>query len=230
MNLVRIGKYTADDRMSGLIGENYFALLVLSRFGISLGFGDKTIKEVCVENQVDTDTFLAIINLMASNNQPLATEKTLSLDCLIDYLEHSHRYFLKFLLPEIRKKLLAALNDDETDLNRAVVGYFDKFAAAMKKHTVNEDKKIFPYVRSLLKGNKIESQPIVLARQHEQIELSLSEFKTILIKYYPARKANRINSFLFDIFNYEKDLASHNAVEEFLFQPAIDALAQNAVK
>ncbi len=40
-------KYSATDRMSDLICENYNLLLVMSRFGLSLGFGDKTVEQVC---------------------------------------------------------------------------------------------------------------------------------------------------------------------------------------
>ena len=40
-------KYGAGDRMSDLICDNYSLLMVMSRFGLSLGFGDKTVQEVC---------------------------------------------------------------------------------------------------------------------------------------------------------------------------------------
>ena len=39
--------------MSDLICENYPMVLVMSRFGIALGFGEKNIGEVCRQNGVD---------------------------------------------------------------------------------------------------------------------------------------------------------------------------------
>lgn len=39
--------YEADDKMISLIRDNYDLLQSLGRFGINLGFGDKTVKEVC---------------------------------------------------------------------------------------------------------------------------------------------------------------------------------------
>ena len=54
--------YEADDKMITLISDNYNILQSLGRFGISLGFGDKTVREVCEEQEVDTFTFLAIVN------------------------------------------------------------------------------------------------------------------------------------------------------------------------
>jgi regulator of cell morphogenesis and NO signaling len=217
--------------MSNLISENYSALLVMSRFDIALGFGEKSIGEVCRDNQVDTHTFLAIINLMVSENQIIPSSGTeISVESLIDYLHKSHDYFLNYRLPEIREKLSKVLNSGEGDLNKAVLEYFDKFVAEIKKHMLNEDKKVFPYVKSLLTAKTKDKYPISFSKQHEQIETRLTEFKNILIKYYPAQSTNKINSVLFDIFNCEKDLASHNAVEEYLFLPAIEELESKTGK
>ena len=52
--MYRIGRYDADDRMCDLVCDRYPVLLVMSRFGIALGFGDKTIGEVCRDSGVDT--------------------------------------------------------------------------------------------------------------------------------------------------------------------------------
>ena len=54
--------YEADDKMISLIADNYSLLDSLGRFGINLGFGDKTVSEVCKDQGVDTYTFLAIVN------------------------------------------------------------------------------------------------------------------------------------------------------------------------
>ena len=51
------GKYTETDKMSDLICENYPMVLVMSRFGIDLGFGEKNIGDVCRQNEVDSCTF-----------------------------------------------------------------------------------------------------------------------------------------------------------------------------
>lgn len=225
MSKFRIGKYSPTDSMIDLISENYFALLVMSRFDMAMGFGDKNVSEVCRYNRVDTGTFLAIINLMVNDNQVMCSSDTfVSLESLMDYLHSSHNYFLDYRLPEIREKLAAALNTEEQDLNKAVLQYFDKFVDEVRKHMVYEDKKVFPYVRAILQNKNNSRYPVAFSKQHEEIESTLSEFKNILIKYYPSKNTNDINSVLFDIFSCEKDLASHNAVEDLLFLPAIERL------
>ena len=53
---------TKNIKMADVIHTNYFALSVLNRFGIELGFGDKSVEEVCKQNNVDLDFFLDIVN------------------------------------------------------------------------------------------------------------------------------------------------------------------------
>ena len=41
--------YEANDKMISIISDNYNILQSLGSFGINLGFGDKTVQEVCEE-------------------------------------------------------------------------------------------------------------------------------------------------------------------------------------
>ncbi len=47
------GQYKSADKLSYVIANDYRLLQVMSRFGISLGFGEKTIMEVCRQCGVD---------------------------------------------------------------------------------------------------------------------------------------------------------------------------------
>ena len=60
-------KYKPTDKMAGLIDDNIMLLMVMSRFGMSLGFGDKTVQEVCSTQHVDCNTFLAVANFISSD-------------------------------------------------------------------------------------------------------------------------------------------------------------------
>ena len=66
--MYKTSKYTLTDKMSYLICDNYTLLQVMSRFDLSLGFGDKTVQEVCRENGVDCRTFLAVVNFMIEDS------------------------------------------------------------------------------------------------------------------------------------------------------------------
>ena len=223
----RTGKYTKDDPMSDLVSDNYRILLLMSRFGIGLGFGESSIGEVCRANGVDTSTFLIVTNMMLYDEIPADAYDKVSMEGLLSYLHNSHDYFLGFRLPAIREKLAAAVGTG-SDLSRAIMKYFDDYTAGVHTHIAYEEEVVFPYVRALLEGRRQQDYSIdIFSRHHDQVETLLTEFKNILIKYYPSASTNEINNVLFDIFNCENDLASHNAVEDLLFVPAVGRLEKS---
>ena len=57
--------YHATDTMRSLINDNSQLLMVINRFGISLGFGEKSVDEICEEQSVDAETFLAVANFIS---------------------------------------------------------------------------------------------------------------------------------------------------------------------
>ena len=221
------GKYRETDKMSDLICENYPMVLVMSRFGIALGFGEKNIGEVCRQNRVDTCTFLTVVNFLVEEVSVPVTNisKCLSIDTLITYLHNAHSYFLDFRLPHIRRKLTDALEGCPKDVAFVITRFFDEYADEVNKHMTYEEKTVFPYVRKLLQGEKDPKYNITIFRKHhDQIEMKIVELKNILIKYYPGPGSNLLNSVLFDVFATEQDLISHSLVEDNLFVPAILAL------
>ncbi len=71
--------YEADDKMISIIRDNYNILQSLGSFGINLGFGDKTVREVCEEQEVDTYTFLAVVNFTINGYKEYDNADRLSL-------------------------------------------------------------------------------------------------------------------------------------------------------
>lgn len=211
--------------MSDLVCDNYPVLLVMSRFGIVLGFGDKSIGQVCDENGVHTDTFLAVVNLLLDEGDPEEYKSDISVGALLGYLHNSHDYFLNFRLPAIRRNLLGVIDCGAKDIAIAILRFFDEYVAEVQKHMRYEERTVFPYVTALLNGvHPGEYSIAVFRKRHDQVEAKLTELKNILIKYYPATSSNELNSVLFDIFTCEQDLASHNYIEDYLFVPAVQEL------
>ena len=99
--------YTAQDKLKDLISDNSRLLMVLNRFGISLGFGERSVKESCELQGVDVATFLSVANFIGKNERNV-TE--ISMASLISYLKQAHVYFLDYVLPMIRRRLIEAID------------------------------------------------------------------------------------------------------------------------
>jgi len=222
-------KFTPRNRMSDLINEEASLLSSISRFGISLGFGDKTVKEACDANNIDCNTFLAVINFLSEGNVEAADAyNNLSITSVIQYLKNSHTYFLEYKLPSIRTKLLEAIDSTAQSNPYKVLfmKFFDEYFDEVHKHMDYEDRIVFPYVLKLLAGEKSNKYKIsYFEDQHSDVDSKLAELKNILIKYYPSNGINfRLNDVLFDLLSCEKDLATHNQVEDYFFVPVIEAI------
>lgn len=218
-------KYSATDKMGDLICGNYNLLLVMSRFGLSLGFGDKTVEQVCEQQGVHTGTFLAVVNFM-DDECGVSDEHCpqVSIDALVSYLRQAHSYFLDFNLPAIRRKLIAAIDCSQNDVAFLILKFFDEYVNEVRAHMEYENRVVFEYVDKLLREKKLQDgyNIKVFAERHNQIEVKLTELKNIIVKYYPANANNNLlNSVLFDIYSCEKDLCSHCRVEDYMFVPLI---------
>ena len=194
LNLFRMNKhlrYAETDKMSELICENYKLLLVMSRFGLSLGFGDQTVKQVCEQQGVHTGTFLAVVNFMEDECcVPESYREDISVEAFVDYLRRGHSYFLDFNLPVIRRKLIDAIDCSRDDVAFLILKFFDAYVNEVRAHMEYENEVVFKYVYALLEGREAGDYSIgVFAARHNQIETKLTELKNIIVKYYPAKLA-----------------------------------------
>lgn len=222
--------YEASDKMISLIRDNYNLLQSLGSFGISLGFGDKTVKQVCDDQNVDTNTFLAVVNFTINGYREMDDVSRLSVPTLLQYLKASHDYFLGFQLPFIRKELVDAL-DENDNLARLILKLYDEYSRSVTLHMKYEEKTVFPYVESLISGKPMANYAIdMYSKHHGQESTKLRELKSIIIKYFPGDclRNNQLSATLYDIYNNEEWLALHAEVEDNIFIPAIKYLEEKS--
>jgi DNA-binding NarL/FixJ family response regulator len=222
--------YEPDDKLISIISDNYNTLQSLGSFGINLGFGDKTVQEVCESQNVDTYTFLAVINFTINGYRNYEDADRLSISTLMQYLKASHVYYLDFELPHIRRSLEGAL-DEKDNLARLILKLFDEYAYSIRKHMQYEEKMVFPYVEELEKGNVSSNYDIeTFSKHHTQIDRKLSELKNIIIKYLPSDglRNNQLTAALYEIYNCEQWLKEHADVEDEIFIPVIRRLEKKS--
>lgn len=222
--------YKETDKMCDIICDEPSILQMMSRFGIPLGVGEKTVSDVCNLANVDTTTFLAVANFIKSGAEisDYYIDKV-SISSLISYLGQAHTYFLEFQLPAIRRKLIEAVDcSQKNEVAYLILKFYDEYMGEVRKHMQHENKKIFVYVNRLLEGKRTKGFEISqFARSHVGIDKKLQELKNIIIKYYtPSENADLLNNVLYNIFDCERDLRIHCEVEDSLFVPAVQILEE----
>lgn len=216
-------RYIASDKLKDLISDNCRLLMVLNRFGISLGFGEKTVKEGCESHGVDVATFLAVANFIGKGDREI---EGISLASLISYLKQAHVYFLDYVLPMIRRRLIEAIDCSGSDeVAFLILRFYDEYVVEVRRHMEYENRKVFTYVEALLRGEKDSRYSITLfAEKHNNMDKKLKELKDIIVRYYPEQSNDLLTSVLFDIINCEQDLSQHCEVEDYIFVPAVKKL------
>ena len=218
--------YEADDKMITLIRDNYDLLQALGSFGISLGFGDKTVMDTCEDNGVDCYTFLAVVNFSINGYGDFDDDEKLDVRTLLHYLDASHKYYLDFLLPFIRRQLSESLDEDNS-LSKLILRLYDEYAHEIKRHMMYEQKTLFPYVESLLEGHTVSNYNVeTFSKHHGVADKKLRELKLLIIKYLPSDglRNNKLTATLHDIYDNEAWLRQHAMIEDYILVPVIRRL------
>ncbi len=225
-------KYHESDPMSDVISDDYRMLQILSRFGITLGFGDKSVAATCKAAGVDVPTFLTVVNYVKDPTHAHINDmvEQVSLPALMQYLKNSHSFFVDFRLPSIRRRLIEALNCSASNqIAFLILKFYDEYAAEVGRHMEYENTHVHPFVESLLRGELPQETFVTVVDQHSNnhlsIEKSISELKSIIIKYYPNdSNAQLMGEVLMEIFMTEEDLQTHCHMEDTLFAECVRRL------
>ena len=227
-------RYKYNDSLSEMISNDYLLLQVLSRFGISLGFGDSNVGEVCQENNVDTDTFIAVCNFISWGVKPTFDEyTTLNVGSMLTYLRNSHNFFLEFMLPSIRLKFVNAVDcSTHNEIGFLILKFFDDYVDEVRKHQQYEAEHFYDYVERLTQGRRPAGFSLAHFEEdkahHDHDKLiagKMRDLKNIIIRYCPsANSREQLNDAMLHLCEFEADMASHTQLEDTIFMPMVSLL------
>ncbi|MDL2227358.1 hemerythrin domain-containing protein [Odoribacter sp. OttesenSCG-928-L07] len=221
--------FTANMKLSDLLFANYNLIFILSRFGIKLGFGEKTVEEVCLKYGVSTSFFLMIANVTTFENYyPEINEiQSLNVEELINYLHASHIYYREDKIKSIEKQL-NNLYEDNKDYKIIFNRFFSEYKNEVINHFDYEEDIVFPYIKDLM-HNKISVNYNInrFEKNHSNIEDKLDDLINILIKYLPVEgNDKKREEILFTVFLFSKDLYKHNLIEEKILIPWVKQIEE----
>lgn len=228
-------------KMADVIHKDYLLLPVINRFGIQLGFGDKTVEQVCSDYKINPSFFLDIINTYHDEYYfPMEKMQLYPVDMIIDYLLKTHEYYKKQALPEIelkieRVKQSCSVNCENFDL---IEEFYRKYKEELLFHLDNEEEKFFPYIKALAQQEhniddlnnfrkKYAFSYDVHSDEHENVQVKLLDLKNIIIKYLPPHYDQGLgNDLLSSLFVFEKDINDHERLEDVILLPALQRIEQ----
>jgi regulator of cell morphogenesis and NO signaling len=226
-------KFSKKMKFADLISANYNLILTLPRFGISLGFGDKSVAEVCMKHRVPTDFFLLISNVYSFDDYiPDKKEvETTDMQMLIPYLMASHRYYLNERLPHIEEHLNRIVDSMDDKYGKALKRFFIEYKNEVSEHFIYEEKTVFPYIKSLISGKQSVAYRIRdFEHAHNNIEDKLNDMMQIIFKYLPDNvPQTEAIGVVFDIFRLSSDLHKHSLIEDKALVPYVKLLEKRLI-
>jgi len=226
--------------MSDVIINNPYLMLLLEHFGIDVPLQEKTMHEVCCDNNINTEIFLTFANLYNRNNYvPKAPFSFTDVLTIVTYLKNSHKYYSEEIYPNILSTI-KQMNELNTHKEMALVEkFFGTYFSEVKEHLDYENKTVFPYILELIE--KIENPDYPMRQtnfsvdeyqeHHNDIEEKLDDLKNLLIKYLPQKNDQILRrKLLFSLFELEYDLNIHSQIEDLILIPLVGKIESHLKK
>lgn len=209
--------FTSRMKMADMIASNYDLILMLPRFGIPLGFGEKSVKEVCRDNNVDDHFFLTVCNIYTFDDFRPDDDEISRIDnrLVAEHLRASHRYYLEERLPHLQHHL-DHITEHAGQSGEILRKYYADYCREVREHVRREEKNL----DGVEKGErKVDSY----LKSHDNIKDRLSDLTQIIYKYLPGECLNEeMMELVFDILQLSRDLEKHAMIEELLLVPPED--------
>lgn len=232
-------------KMADVIQMNYMLIPVIHRFGIELGFGDKTVDQVCEENEVDLNFFLQLVNAYHDQDYfPKEELQSIPVREIIAYLKMTHASYLNNTVTEIEQKIksLELEGSEDKKYIALIRNFFEGYKSELTEHIMREEDVVFPYVLTvdeIIKTEQFTDQNKKVfesfsieeyEEEHDDVEEKLMDLRTIMIKYVaPPANTNLYHSIIQDLFRLEEDLNYHSRIEDKVLIPKI-VLMEKSIK
>jgi len=217
-------------KVADLVDMNFHLLGVLSRLGIKPGFGDKTVEDICRENNFHTETLLVICNVYSFDDYlPSARDLgSIKAEDIIRYLRLSHEYYLDSALVVLEESVSKMLEPCRDSHKRIIWQFFLSYKEELRKHFEFEENTVFPHFNALKAGNPGKKALDDIEQGHSSIGEKISDLKNIVMKYLPPEcNATDTDATLLYIFFLEEELERHTAIEDKVLTPIMNRLSGN---
>ena len=213
-------------KMADLLKGNRSLLSLISRLGMDLGVGEKSVDDICRRQGISTRLFLLLCTVSTCEQYPQVPAQLEDLDILelVRFLKASHKYYLEIQLPTLRERLSQMGGSGVAILEHFVQNYSNEVV----NHYDYEEQVVFPYIEQLIAGRRTEGYDIAqFEKNHSNIVEKLSDLQNIIIKYLPTDSPfERRAQILEEVYNMEDDQVSHALIEDRILVPMVMQLEQ----
>ena len=200
-------------KMADLLEKDASLLGVFARMGLSFGYGDSTVEEVCRAAGIDARSFLVICKVYAQSGWRPGPEDLEGVDngVIVTYLSRSHDYYVNVALKDLAADIGRMMFPCEEAHQKVIWKFFSDFKEELTKHFEYEETKVFPFVDDPAARIALGSYE----EDHSGVEETLEDLRNLVMTHLPA-SADQQEAFkvLSGINSLEADIRRHILLEE----------------
>ncbi len=213
-------------KMADFISGDHRLIAVLYRLGIGLGFGERTVEEICRASGINSDTFMLIANIYTVEHY-IPTQEILDAADMMDivkYLHASHSYYLDIEFPDLEKELEELISPCNPAQKAVISKFFADYKKEVENHFAYEEDIVFPYVKSIINGRRIAGYSIdKFEEHHDNIQEKVDDLRNIIMKYLPKECDSVVAlRILGHLCSLNEDLEKHTYIENKVLIPLVD--------
>lgn len=228
---------TPEMPLSAALEQHPTLIPLVSRFGIRLGLGEKSVATVCDEHHMEPGFLLTLMNTYLFEEYfPEQKLKSFHVSQLVDYLAKTNAYYLHQQLPNIERHLGSLIASGEgANKNLALIGrFFARFKESLTASIEYDTREWFPYCLALSQGKSDAAAkacaPAVQATETEEEDPAVSllrDLRSIMVRHLSGTyNDNLAYAVIFALDSIEHDIRQHNRIRNRILTPIIHALCQ----
>ncbi len=229
-----------DSIVGQVVAKDYRTASVFKSHGIDFCCrGNRSIQDICVKNQLNSDSIIEELNSSMQNTGDKGDDYgSWDMDLLADYIEKKHHRYVEKKIPELLaylKKIAAVHGMNHPELME-IEALFRESAAELTKHMKKEELILFPYVRKIATNQQTANSPFgsvedpinMMMHEHDVEGERFRNIAELSNNYTPPQDACTTYRVAFAMLKeFEDDLHQHIHLENNILFPK--ALASQKV-
>ena len=221
----------AETKLCDVILNEPSLIPVINRFGIILGVGDKTIRTVCEEKDLDSEFFVTILNTFI--NEDYFPEKRLKSFCatqIVDYLTQTNAYYEQFQIPNIERHFNSLINQSDSDNNNLELmkQFFEELKKELLSRIEHDRNDWFPAIKAAaedMHGECYAQQVSPGLDEPDSLEEKLDDLKSLFVIHLQGEyDLNLCHGVIFALYSLEKDIKQHNRIRNRILRPIAESM------
>ena len=221
----------AETKLCDVILNEPSLIPVINRFGIILGVGDKTIRTVCEEKDLDSEFFVTILNTFI--NEDYFPEKRLKSFCatqIVDYLTQTNAYYEQFQIPNIERHFNSLINQSDSDNNNLELmkQFFEELKKELLSRIEHDRNDWFPAIKAAAEELHVECYAQQVSPgldEPDSLEEKLDDLKSLFVIHLQGEyDLNLCHGVIFALYSLEKDIKQHNRIRNRILRPIAESM------